>query len=549
MNLVRKTFMPDFMFSLIEKRIFVYCNFKRVECMENKIYPIGIQNFEKIRKDGYFYIDKTALIYQLVKTGSYYFLSRPRRFGKSLLLSTLEAYFQGKKELFDGLAMEKLEKDWIKYPILHLDLNAEKYTAPEALDQVLESALRGWEALYGAQDYERTFASRFQGIIQRACDKTGQRVVVLVDEYDKPMLQAIGNDELQKSYRETLKAFYGALKSKDGCIKFGMLTGVTKFGKVSVFSDLNNLDDISMRNQYIDICGINEQELHDNLEDELHSLASAQGMTYDEICAKLQEYYDGYHFTHNSIGMYNPFSLLNTFKYNEFGSYWFETGTPTYLVELLKKHHYDLRRMAHEETTATVLNSIDSTSDNPIPVIYQSGYLTIKGYDQRFGIYRLGFPNREVEEGFINFLLPFYANTNAVESQFEIQKFVREVESGDYDSFFRRLQSFFADTPYELVRDLELHYQNVLFIVFKLVGFYVKAEYHTSAGRIDLLLQTDKFIYVMEFKLDGTAEEALLQINEKHYAQPFENDDRKLFKIGVNFSAEMRNIEKWIVEK
>ena len=549
MNLVRKTFMPDFMFSLIEKRIFVYCNFKRVECMENKIYPIGIQNFEKIRKDGYFYIDKTALIYQLVKTGSYYFLSRPRRFGKSLLLSTLEAYFQGKKELFDGLAMEKLEKDWIKYPILHLDLNAEKYTAPEALDQVLESALRGWEALYGAQDYERTFASRFQGIIQRACDKTGQRVVVLVDEYDKPMLQAIGNDELQKSYRETLKAFYGALKSKDGCIKFGMLTGVTKFGKVSVFSDLNNLDDISMRNQYIDICGINEQELHDNLEDELHRLASAQGMTYDEICAKLQEYYDGYHFTHNSIGMYNPFSLLNTFKYNEFGSYWFETGTPTYLVELLKKHHYDLRRMAHEETTATVLNSIDSTSDNPIPVIYQSGYLTIKGYDQRFGIYRLGFPNREVEEGFINFLLPFYANTNAVESQFEIQKFVREVESGDYDSFFRRLQSFFADTPYELVRDLELHYQNVLFIVFKLVGFYVKAEYHTSAGRIDLLLQTDKFIYVMEFKLDGTAEEALLQINEKHYAQPFENDDRKLFKIGVNFSAEMRNIEKWIVEK
>lgn len=549
MNLVRKTFMTDFMFSLIEKRIFVYCNFKRVECMENKIYPIGIQNFESLRNDGYFYIDKTALAYQLVKTGRYYFLSRPRRFGKSLLLSTLEAYFQGKKELFDGLAMEKLEKDWIKYPILHLDLNAEKYTTPEALDQVLESALRGWEALYGAQDYERTFASRFQGIIQRACDKTGQRVVVLVDEYDKPMLQAIGNDELQKNYRETLKAFYGALKSKDGCIKFGMLTGVTKFGKVSVFSDLNNLDDISMRNQYIDICGINEQELHDNLEDELHSLASAQGMTYDEICAKLQEYYDGYHFTHNSIGMYNPFSLLNTFKYNEFGSYWFETGTPTYLVELLKKHHYDLRRMAHEETTATVLNSIDSTSDNPIPVIYQSGYLTIKGYDQRFGIYRLGFPNREVEEGFINFLLPFYANTNAVESQFEIQRFVREVESGDYDSFFRRLQSFFADTPYELVRDLELHYQNVLFIVFKLVGFYVKAEYHTSAGRIDLLLQTDKFIYVMEFKLDGTAEEALLQINEKHYAQPFENDDRKLFKIGVNFSAEMRNIEKWIVEK
>lgn len=516
--------------------------------MSNKIYPIGIQNFEKIRKGGYFYIDKTALIYDLVKTGSYYFLSRPRRFGKSLLISTLEAYFQGKKELFEGLAMEKLEKDWIKYPILHIDLNSQKYDTPESLEDKLNGTLVGWEKLYGAEPAEKSLSMRFEGIIARACEKAGQLVVILVDEYDKPMLQAIGNDELQKSFRETLKSFYGALKSKDGCIQFAILTGVTKFGKVSVFSDLNNLDDISMRNRYIDICGISEQELHDNLESELHEMADVRSMTYDEICTALREYYDGYHFTHNSIGIYNPFSLLNAFKYKEFNSYWFETGTPTYLVELLKKHHYNLQRMAHEETTAEVLNSIDSTSDNPIPVIYQSGYLTIKGYDNRFGNYRLGFPNREVEEGFIKFLLPFYANTNAVESSFEIQKFVREVESGDYNSFFRRLQSFFADTPYELVRDLELHYQNVLFIIYKLVGFHVKAEYRTSEGRADLVLQTDKFIYVMEFKLDGTAEEALRQINEKHYALPFENDERELFKIGVNFSAKTRNIEKWIVE-
>lgn len=516
--------------------------------MSNKIYPVGIQNFEKIRMGGYFYIDKTALLYQLVKTGSYYFLSRPRRFGKSLLISTLEAYFQGKKELFEGLAIEKIEKDWIKYPILHLDLNTEKYTTPEALDQVLESALRGWEALYGAQDYERTFASRFQGVIQRAYDKTGQRVVILVDEYDKPMLQAIGNDDLQTSYRDTLKAVYGALKSKDGCIKFGILTGVTKFGKVSVFSDLNNLKDISMDERYVEICGITEKEIQENLEYELFELADKQKMDYETVCKELKERYDGYHFVEDSVGIYNPFSLLNTFDKMKFGNYWFETGTPTYLVELLKKHHYDLERMAHEETSAAVLDSIDSSSDNPIPVIYQSGYLTIKGYDQRFGIYRLGFPNREVEEGFIKFLLPFYAHTNAVESDFEIQKFVREIESGDYDSFFRRLQSFFADTPYELVRDLELHYQNVLFIVFKLVGFYTKVEYHTSNGRVDLILQTDKFIYVMEFKLNGTAEEALQQIKEKHYALPFETDSRKLFKVGVNFSAAMRNIEKWIVE-
>lgn len=348
--------------------------------------------------------------------------------------------------------MEKQEKDWIKYPVLHLDLNIEKYDTPESLDKILNDNLVYWESLYGARPSETSFSLRFAGIIQRACEKTGRRVAILVDEYDK-------------------------------------------------------------------------------------------------LCDDLKAYYDGYHFTHHSIGMYNPFSLLNAFKYKEFGNYWFETGTPTYLVKLLKKHHYDLERMAHEETDSQVLNSIDSESTNPIPVIYQSGYLTIKGYDEEFGMYRLGFPNREVEEGFVRFLLPFYANVNKVESPFEIQKFVREVRSGDYDSFFLRLQSFFADTTYEAIREQELHYENVLFIVFKLVGFYTQVEYHTSKGRIDLVLQTDKFIYVIEFKLDGTAEEALQQIHDKHYALPFASDRRKLFKIGVNFSAETRNIEKWIVEE
>ena len=516
--------------------------------MSTKIYPIGIQNFEKIRNDGYLYIDKTALMYQMVRCCSYYFLSRPRRFGKSLLISTLEAYFQGKKELFTGLAVERLEKDWIKYPILHLDLNIEKYDTPESLDNILEKSLTAWEKLYGAEPSERSFSLRFAGIIERACKQAGQRVVILVDEYDKPMLQAIGNEKLQKQFRDTLKPFYGALKTMDGYIKFAFLTGVTKFGKVSVFSDLNNLDDISMRKDYVEICGVSDQELHENLDIELHEFAETQGLSYDKLCTKLKEYYDGYHFTHNSIGIYNPFSLLNAFKYKEFGSYWFETGTPTYLVKLLKKHHYDLEQMAHEETDAQVLNSIDSESTNPIPVIYQSGYLTIKGYDERFGIYRLGFPNREVEEGFIRFLLPFYANVNKVESPFEVQKFVREVETGDYDSFFHRLQSFFADTTYEVIREQELHYENVLFIVFKLVGFYTKVEYHTNDGRIDLVLQTEKFIYIMEFKLNGTAEEALQQINDKHYALPFEADGRKLFKIGINFSEKTRNIEKWVVE-
>lgn len=515
----------------------------------SKLYPIGIQNFESLRKDGYFYVDKTRLIYQLVKTGRYYFLSRPRRFGKSLLISTLEAYYQGKKELFEGLAIEQLEKDWIKHPILHLDLNNEKYDTPESLDGILNDNLEKWESLYGTRSSEVSFSLRFAGIIQRAYEQTGQRVVILVDEYDKPMSQAIGNEELQKYFRNTLKPFYGALKSKDGCIKLGFLTGVTKFGKVSVFSDLNNLIDISMDEQYVELCGITEKEIHDNMEEDVQILASKQKMTYEEVCFELKECYDGYHFVEDSIGIYNPFSLLNTFYKMKFGSYWFETGTPTYLVELLKKSNYDLQRITHEETDAEVLNSIDSTSRNPIPVIYQSGYLTIKGFDKRFGIYKLGFPNREVEEGFVKYLLPFYTSIDAIESPFQIRKFIDEVELGDYNAFFHRLQSFFADTPYELIRDLELHYQNVLFIVFKLIGFYVKAEYHTSQGRIDLVLQTDHFIYVMEFKLEGTAEEALQQINDKHYAQAFATDARKLFKIGVNFSKETRNIEKWIVEE
>ena len=436
----------------------------------------------------------------------------------------------------------------MEHPILHLDLNIEKYDTSESLDNILDKSLTAWEKLYGAEPSERSLSLRFAGIIQRAYEKTGQRVVILVDEYDKPMLQSIGNEELQKQFRDALKPFYGALKTMDGCIKFALLTGVTKFGKVSVFSDLNNLKDISMDERFVDICGITEKEIHDNLEAELHQLAEKQKMSYEQVCAELKECYDGYHFMENTIGIYNPFSLLNTFDKMKFGSYWFETGTPTYLVKLLQKHHYDLERMTHEETDAQVLNSIDSESTNPIPVIYQSGYLTIKGYDEEFGIYRLGFPNREVEEGFIRFLLPYYANVNKVESPFEIQKFVREVRAGDYESFFRRLQSFFSDIPYELARELELHYQNVLYIVCKLVGFYVKAEYHTSEGRVDMVLQTDKFIYIMEFKLNGTAEEALQQINDKHYARPFETDSRKLFKIGVNFSAETRNIEKWLVE-
>ena len=344
-------------------------NGKEKQIMKQRIYPIGIQSFEKLRRDGYIYVDKTALIYKLVTTGSYYFLSRPRRFGKSLLLSTLEAYFRGKRELFEGLAIEQLEQNWTVRPVLHLDLNIGKYDAPDSLDKILDNALTVWEEQYGTGPSETTLALRFKGIVQRAVEQTGHRVAILVDEYDKPMLQAIGNEELQKEYRNTLKPFYGVLKTMDGYIKLGFLTGVTKFGKVSVFSDLNNLKDISMRRDYIDICGITDKELHRYFDKDLHTLADVQGLDYETVCLEVQKRYDGYHFNFNTPGIYNPFSLLNTFDAMAFGSYWFATGTPSYLVYLLKKHHYRLEEIEKVEVTEDVLDSIDSEGTNPIPVI------------------------------------------------------------------------------------------------------------------------------------------------------------------------------------
>lgn len=512
-------------------------------------YPVGIQNFEKIRNGNYCYIDKTDLIYQLIKSGQYYFLSRPRRFGKSLLISTLEAYFQGKKELFEGLALAQLEKEWIEYPILHLDLNAQKYDTPESLYSILNNALCIWESLYGSRPSETNLSLRFQGVIQRAAEKRNRPVVILIDEYDKPMLQAIGNEPLLNDYRNTLKAFYGVMKSCDKYIQFALLTGVTKFSKVSVFSDLNNLMDISIDNRFANICGITEKELLSNFKEDIVELGQKNGMTEEETKAYLKDMYDGYHFVEYGDDIYNPFSLLNTFAKMKFGSYWFETGTPTFLVELLKHSEYDLHRLTYEMATADSLSGIDSMYTNPIPILYQSGYLTIKEYDRRFRTYTLGFPNQEVEEGFLRFLLPCYASISKSDMAFEIVKFVQEVDSGKINSFMARLQSFFSDIPYELARDLELHYQNVLFIVFKLLGFYTQVEYHTSNGRIDMVVKTEQYIYVMEFKLNGTAEEALKQIHDKQYALPFVSDNRKLYKIGVNFKQEIRGIEKWIIEE
>ena len=510
-------------------------------------YPVGIQNFEKLRKEGFLYVDKTALVRQLAEQGCYYFLSRPRRFGKSLLLSTLQAYFEGKRELFKGLAIDTDEMSWEAHPILYLDLNTEKYESKEALENKLDAFLAEGEALYGKRYETRSLGIRFENLIRNACEKTGKRVVILIDEYDKPMLQAIGKPELQEEYRNTLKGFYGALKSMDACIRFAFLTGVTKFGKVSVFSDLNHLMDISMDARYYNICGITEEEIRAYFNEGVAELAGANGMTAEECMNLLKERYDGYHFEETVPGMYNPFSLLNTLAKKKFGSYWFETGTPTYLVTLLQMHDYNLEKMAKVQTTANVLDSINAESTNPIPVIYQSGYLTIKGYNPRFQMYTLGFPNKEVEEGFMKYLVPFYTKFDEVESSFQIQSFVDDVENGRTDQFIKRLRSFFADTPYEIVKDLENHYQNVLFVISRLMGFYTKAEYHTSEGRIDMVIQTKDYCYVLEFKLDGTAEQALQQIQDKHYTLPFELNGQKIIRIGMNFSSETRNIDGVVI--
>lgn len=511
-------------------------------------YPIGIQDFVKLRKGEYVYIDKTALIHQLVSTGTYYFLSRPRRFGKSLLMSSIEAYFMGKRELFKGLAMEKLETEWTEYPVLHLDLNTAKYDCVEALTSVLNDVLTYWESLYGTSPTEVTPELRFKGLVRRAYETTGRSVVILVDEYDKPMLQAIGNETLQDEYRNILKAFYSVLKTQDRYIKFAFLTGVTKFGKVSVFSDLNNLEDISMIEAYTSICGITDDELHTVFDAEVAELASKCGLTKVECYDKLRTDYDGYHFRQNSEGVYNPFSLLNTLKNRSFGSYWFETGTPSFLVHLLKQSGYNLNDLQSEVVSPDVLNSINSMSNNPIPVIYQSGYLTIKDYDSRFGLYSLGFPNREVEMGFIKYLLPFYTSLGENKSEFTIYQFVKDVENGKPEAFMERLQSMFSDSDYQITGNMEKYFQNSMYLVFKMMGFFTDVERNTSRGRMDILLKTKDYIYILELKLDKSADEALCQINDKGYAEPFKSDGRHIYKIGVNFSTETRSIDGWKIE-
>ena len=512
-----------------------------------KKLPIGIQSFEKIRKGNYAYVDKTDLVWQLAQIANPYFLSRPRRFGKSLLISTFEAYFLGKKELFKGLAIEELEGEWNTYPVLHLDLNAEKYDSPQSLTAILSTRLTRWEETYGKGEDEQTLSTRFSGIIRRAWEKTGMPVVILIDEYDKPLLQTIGNEALNKEFRMTLKSFYGVLKSADQYLRFVFLTGVTKFAQVSVFSDLNQLNDISLDYDYATLCGITHKELIDNFTPELEHLGKVQSLTWEETIHMMTKQYDGYHFHYNREGVFNPFSTLSALQKREFGNYWFQTGTPTFLVELLQKSEFDLRVLIDGvETQTSSFSEYRAERNNPIPLIYQSGYLTIKDYDPRFKLYKLEFPNEEVRYGFLNFITPFYSSISEDERGFYIGKFVQELESGKVDTFMSRIRAFFADFPYELNDRTEHHYQVVFYLIFKLMGEFCDAEIRSAKGRADAVVKTKDYIYVFEFKLDGSAEKALRQIDEKGYQIPYSADGRQLIKIGASFDAEERNLGTYL---
>ena len=510
------------------------------------MYPIGIQNFEKIRTEDFLYVDKTAEIYKLAKEGRYYFLSRPRRFGKSLLVSTMEAYFAGRKELFSGLAIEKLETEWKQHPVLHLDLSGVSYTDESVLERVLSDKLAKWETLYGAVNTSDILGLRFKEVIEAAYNKTGNQVAILIDEYDKPIIDNLGNEPTLSHLRATLQGFYSVMKSMDARIRFGFLTGVTKIGKMSVFSGLNNLNDISMIPDYVDICGVSETELHEYFDESISELSSANEMSKEECYVKLKSMYDGYHFCEDSIGIYNPFSLLNTFQNKKFREYWFETGTPGFLVEVMRKTSFDVTTLENQSVDSTLMSNADAIFENPVPYLFQSGYLTITGYNDMFRLYQLGFPNQEVKNGFLNCLLKYYVPMSPdMSGTTLIYQLWHSITEGNPKSFMQILSSLFANTSYQIQGETEKDFQYAMYIISALLGEYVQVERTTSNGRIDLIIQTKEFIYIFELKVNADADVALRQIDEKDYARPFEGDSRKLFKIGVNFSTATRRIEDW----
>jgi len=529
--------------------------------------PIGIQSFEDLRRKNFLYVDKTLYAFKLANLGKVYFLSRPRRFGKSLFLSTLKAYFLGQKELFKGLYIEKAEEKraeiekneaWGEYPVFYLDFNVGRYDLDGALAESLDYFLKKEEKIYRLKNEGDSFGKRFQSLIETAYNKTGKQAVILVDEYDKPLLQTMGvNEALNEEYRNTLKAFYSVIKTCDQYIRFAFLTGVTKFSKVSISSDLNNLQDISMLNDYAEICGLTQAEIEKTFKPEIERLAKNTKNSYDKMLEELKKRYDCYKFSVLGESVYNPFSILNTFNSGELKNYWFATGTPTFLVNYLKAAHYNIPDLDGKvELDESMLNEYRADAKDPIPILFQSGYLTIKEYIEEVNMYRLGFPNDEVRYSFLENLVPAYSSLRADETGVSIWKFVEDIRAGNVDDFMDRMQAIIAGVPYDnLPKDKlklrEQNYQTAVYLIFKLMGQFVQTEIHCLKGRADCIVHTKDSIYIFEFKLmsAGTAEDAIVQIKENGYAAQFKTSSKKIILIGSSFNEEERTIGEWKTEE
>lgn len=527
---------------------------------EGRKLPIGIQTFEELRRENYLYVDKTQYVWKLVSMGKTYFLSRPRRFGKSLFISTLEAYFLGKKELFKGLAIERMEDEqgenaWTEYPVVTFSLSSGSYNSKNGLEDVLNAVLEDAVERYELTGEYRlrgdTLPVRFMSLIRGLYRKTGKPVVVLVDEYDKPLLETmVVNPKQEEANRQLYKEFFSVLKDADQYLKFEFFTGVTKFSKVSIFSDLNHLRDISLSNSVSGICGITENELRAVFEPEISEMAKERELSEKECLEKLARSYDGYRFSPEGENVYNPFSLLNAFDEKDFGSYWFETGTPTFLINKLRVSDFTTENLTNGvDATEEELKNYRAESTNPIPLFYQSGYLTIRRFDRRFRLYSLSFPNDEVEYGFLNSLIPTTLGQKEGERPLSLVNMILDLEKGNIEMFLKRLKSLFGSIPYPENSALKYEemWRDQIFLVLKLMGMYVGCEVHTSGGRCDCMVQTGRFIYLFEFKMDKTAEEAVKQIDSRDYGCQYEADDRKIVKIGVNFRSDARNIGEWIV--
>ena len=511
-----------------------------------RLYPIGIQTFSKIREGNYLYIDKTAYVYRMTHSASsYMFLSRPRRFGKSLLTSTLHSYFSGRKDLFHGLAMEKLEKEWTEYPVLHFDMSTAKHADSEQLLQELNLKLYGYEQIYGRLEEEVNPNQRLMGLIKRAYEQTGKKVVVLIDEYDAPLLDVVHERENLDVLRNIMRNFYSPLKACDPYLRYVFLTGITKFSQLSIFSELNNIKNISMDEPYAVICGISEDEIRLQMKDDLEGLAKKLGITPEEVLMKLKENYDGYHFTSPSPDIYNPFSLLNAFADGKFGSYWFGSGTPTYLINMLKKFGVEPSEIGNNRVSVEDFDAPTERMTSIIPLLYQSGYITIKNYDEELDLYTLNIPNKEVRIGLMKSLLPHYVGSKAPETTTMVAYLSRDIRNGDMDTALRRLQTFLSTIPQCDNTKYEGHYQQVFYIIFSLLGYYVDVEVRTPRGRVDIVLRTKTTLYVMELKLDKSAGEAMEQIDLKNYPERFALCGLPVVKVAVSFDSERCTIGGW----